>query len=185
MKKLIMLVVAAMMVTVSASAQNDDLKNEIGVYYGLGSCSGIVSIIGHAFGSSLGEQSSFWGPVGVEYYYHVTPVVALGAMASIAGCEWGDSGYFKTKFYTVMPAVKFNWLRRNHFGMYSGVALGFMHVTDKYSGPDKNRYEDDSVTTFMAHGTAIGIEFGGALRGFGEVGFGERGLLCLGLRYKF
>ena len=185
MKKLIMLVVAAMMVTVSANAQNDDLKNEIGVYYGIGSCSDIVSAIGAAFGSALGDQSSFWGPVGVEYYYHVTPVVALGAMASIAGCNWGNDKDYKTRYITVMPAVKFNWLRKEHFGMYSGIAVGAMFVTDSYSGSGQSKKEPESVTSFMAHGTALGMEFGGALRGFAEFGFGERGLLCLGLRYKF
>ena len=181
MKKMMM--IAAMLVaSLSMNAQDDDLKNEIGVYYGLGSASDIVSTvtttISKAFSSS--DQSGFWGPVGVEYYYHATPGVAVGAMASIAGCKWGSDGECKTKYYTVMPAVKFNWLRKDHFGMYSGLAAGVMIVSDSGKG------ESESKAFFMGQLTALGAEFGGQqLRGFTELGFGERGMLTLGVRYKF
>ena len=48
MKKLFLL--ATIMVTaMTASAQDDDLKNEIGIYYGFGSASNVVSSIGTAF----------------------------------------------------------------------------------------------------------------------------------------
>ena len=178
-----MMLIAAMMVaSLSMNAQDDELKNEIGVYYGFGAASDVVSTVATsitAFRNS--EQNGFWGPVGVEYYYHVTPGVAIGAMASIAGCKWGDKGEEKTKYYTVMPAIKFNWLRREHFGMYSGLAAGVMFITSK-----DDKKDNDSKTSFMGQLTALGAEFGGQqLRAFTELGFGERGMLTLGLRYKF
>jgi hypothetical protein len=38
----------------------------------------------------------------------------------------------------------------------------------------------------MGQLTALGAEFGGQqLRGFTELGFGERGILTIGARYKF
>ena len=181
MKKLMM--IAAMLVaSLSMNAQDDDLKNEVGVYYGFGSASDIVSTVSTSITSAFShsDQSGFWGPVGVDYYYHVTPVVGVGAMASIAGCKWGNDSENKTKYYTVMPAVKFNWLRKAHFGMYSGLAAGVMIVSDSYKGDSKSK------AFFMGHVTALGAEFGGQqLRGFTELGFGERGLFTLGLRYKF
>ncbi|MBR6841815.1 MAG: hypothetical protein IKM77_05890 [Prevotella sp.] len=184
MKKLMM--IAAMMVaSLSASAQNDDLKNEIGVYYGFGSASTVVSTIATSLTAfSSGDQRGFWGPIGLEYYYHVSPVVGVGAMASIAGCKWGNDGEQKTKYITVMPAVKFNWLRKNHFGMYSGLAAGLIFTS--ISSSKGNTSGDSSATNFMAQITALGAEFGGQqLRGFAELGFGERGVLTVGLRYKF
>ncbi len=42
-----------------------------------------------------------------------------------------------------------------------------------------------SVMNFMAHVSALGMEFGGPFRGFVELGFGERGMLTAGVRYKF
>ena len=37
----------------------------------------------------------------------------------------------------------------------------------------------------MAHVSALGMEFGGPFRGCVESGFGERGMLTAGVRYKF
>ncbi len=179
MKKMMM--IAAMMVAaLGVNAQNDDLKNEIGVFYGFGSASDIVSTIATSLTSySSSDQNGFWGPVGIEYYYHVSPVVAVGGMFSVAGCKWGN-GDNTSKYYTVMPSVKFNWLRKNHFGMYSTLATGIMHATNEDKG------KSDSKTLFMGHVTALGAEFGGQqLRGFTELGFGERGVLTFGIRYKF
>ena len=114
MKKFFLMVVAAMMATVSVNAQ-DETKHEIGVFYGIDSASDIVSSITSAFAAAAGDQSSFWGPVGVEYYYHVSPVVGVGGVAAFAGCKAIDKKTntkdLNEKFITVMPSVKFNWLQ--------------------------------------------------------------------------
>ena len=61
MKKMILMVVAAMMATMSVKAQNSELKNEIGVSYGLG-----LSLIGDGLGNSLGN-GFFDGIAGREW----------------------------------------------------------------------------------------------------------------------
>ena len=192
MKKILLMVVTAMMVTTNVNAQ-DELKHEVGVFYGIGSASNILSTITSAFSAAAGDQSSWWGPVGVEYYYHLTPVVGLGAVAAYAKCKAIDDkakveGLNET-FITVMPSVKFNWLRKKHFGMYSGLSAGVMFlsmsVDDKVKTADPDA-KDETLTSFMFQVTALGAEFGGtAFRGFVEAGFGEKGMLCAGLRYKF
>ena len=185
------LLMAAMMVaSFSANAQNDDLKNEIGVYYGFGSASSISGIIGHGiFGS--GQKGAFVGPIGLEYFHHISPGVALGAQASYATCSyentWGGPDD-RMNFITVMPSVKFNWHRRDHFGMYSGLSAGISIISERVQSSNESHYSDKPGTsaTFMFNVTALGTEFGGeAFRGFAELGFGEKGILCLGLRYKF
>lgn len=124
MKKFLMMVSVAMMTVVNVNAQ-DGLKHEVGVFYGIGSASNVLSVITSSISAAAGNQSSFWGPIGVEYYYHVSPVVGLGA-------------------------------------------------------------EDETLVSFMFQATALGAEFGGEqFRGFVEAGFGEKGVLCAGLRYKF
>lgn len=191
MKKMIMMVVASIMVTMNVKAQNDDLKHEVGLYYGFGSASNLVSSIGAAFSVSTGDQTGFWGPVGMEYFYHASPVIGIGAVASIAGCKfdepYGSNVSLSEKYYTFMPAVKFNWLRKEHFGMYSGLAAGFMFVSPSASGTDSkgSKVECDTKGFFMYHLSALGVEFGSNIRGFAELGFGEKGVLCAGLRYKF
>ena len=183
MKKFLVMVIAAMMATVNVNAQ-DELKNEIGAFYGVESASNIFSVYSSMFAAAAGDQSSWWGPMGVEYYYHISPVVALGGVAIYAGCKAEDE---KTKkkdlnetFITLMPSVKFNWLRKKYFGMYSGLSAGVMFLS--VSGGNN---EDESLASFMFQATALGVEFGGNFRGFVEAGLGEKGTLCAGLRYKF
>ena len=192
MKKLFLMAVAAMMAATNVNAQ-DEQKHEVGVFYGLGSASDILSTITSAFAAAAGDQSSWWGPIGVEYYYHVSPVVGIGAVAAYASCKAEDEKTRKNDltetFITVMPSVKFNWLRKKHFGMYSGLSAGVMFLSlsandsAKASDPDA---KDETLASFMFQVTALGAEFGGEqFRGFVEAGLGEKGLLCAGLRYKF
>lgn len=192
MKKFLMMVSVAMMTVVNVNAQ-DGLKHEVGVFYGVGSASNVLSVITSSVSAAAGNQSSFWGPIGVEYYYHVSPVVGLGAVAAYAGCKAEDEKTHKDDlsetFITIMPSVKFNWLRKKHFGMYSGLSAGIMFISvspnDNAKANDSNA-KDETLVSFMFQATALGAEFGGEqFRGFVEAGFGEKGVLCAGLRYKF
>ena len=171
----------------------DGLKHEVGVFYGVGSASNVLSVITSSISAAAGNQSSFWGPIGVEYYYHVSPVVGLGAVAAYAGCKAEDEKTHKDDlsetFITIMPSVKFNWLSKKHFGMYSGLSAGIMFISvspnDNAKANDSNA-KDETLVSFMFQATALGAEFGGEqFRGFVEAGFGEKGVLCAGLRYKF
>ena len=190
MKKIFVTLCLALL---SMGVQAQEQKNEIGVFYGFDSASNIFSIITSAISAAAGDQSSFWGPVGVEYYYHVTPVVGVGAVTAFAGCKAEDEKTRKEDlsetFVTVMPSVKFNWLRKKNFGMYSALSAGAMFASvkcnDNAKAADPNA-KDETVTVFMFQVTALGAEFGGEqFRGFVEAGAGEKGLLCAGLRYKF
>lgn len=192
MNKYLVMVVAAMMATVSVNAQ-DELKHEVGVFYGFESASNILSILTSSISAAAGDQSSFWGPIGAEYYYHVSPVVGVGAVAAYAGCKAEDEktgqNDLTETYLTVMPSVKFNWLRKKNFGMYSALSAGVMFCSiscnDNAKANDP-KAKDETLTAFIFQATALGAEFGGEqFRGFVEAGLGEKGLLCAGLRYKF
>ncbi len=176
MKKLILTVVAAMMATMTINAQ-DEWRNEISVAYGAGSNTDIVSSIG--VGMFTGKQTSYWGPISVEYFRHFSSGLGIGGVAAIGGCKWSDHDDAKTTYFTFMPAVKYNWLVKRHFGMYSKGAVGVTIAKD--SGVHKS----DSRAEFNWQASLVGLEFGGALRGFVELGMGEQGVAVGGLRYKF
>ena len=192
MKKFLLMVAIMTMATINVNAQNES-KNEVGVFYGMLSISNVVSDITSAISAATGDKSSFFGPIGVEYYYHVTPAIGLGAVVTYAGCKVEDE---KTKkydltenFFTVMPSVKFNWLRKKHFGMYSALSVGAMFLTigcnENAKAADPNA-KDETFTVLMLQATPLGIEFGGEqFRGFVETGVGEKGIFSAGLRYKF
>ena len=190
MKKFLVMVVAAMMATMNVNAQDE--KNEIGVFYGIDSASNIISAFTSSFAAAAGDQSSWWGPIGAEYYYHISPVVGVGGVLVYAHCKAEDKKSqqkdLTETFITVMPSVKFNWLRKKNFGMYSALLAGLMFASISVDGLAKNvdpDAKDETITNFMFQATALGLEFGGNIRGFVEAGVGEKGMLCAGLRYKF
>ena len=82
-------------------------------------------------------------------------------------------------YISIMPAVKYNWLNRQHFSMYSKLALGVIIGLESGDNHDKTK------AAFGWQASAVGAEFGSAFRGFLEVGFGEQGTILAGLRYKF
>jgi len=177
MKKIILLAFMAM-TTMTMSAQHDEYTNEISISYGLGSVTDIFSTFAGALTAS--DQTNYWGTVGVEYVHFLNPSLGLGGVVTASGCKWGSKADYATTYISVMPTLKWSWLRKAHFGMYSKVAAGVMFVSNSPDGSSSK-----SATHFTGQVSPLCVEFGGALRGFAELGFGEQGILNLGLRYKF
>lgn len=201
MRKSVVWMIAAILfcgTSVSAQAQStsDDIKHEVGVSYGGGSVSTWASIgraIGDALFSGLNvryENSSWFGSLSAEYFYHVDDGVGIGAI----GCFSQDNddllidntkqGDRTTQFITLMPALKYEYLRKKHFGMYFKAAAGYTlkRVNEVYKSEDKTK--TDGMFNFQI--SLLGMEAGSQhLRGFIEAGFGEQGIILAGLRCKF
>ena len=140
------------------------------------------------------------GPIGLEYYYHVSKRVGLGSMAAFTinrrdiKTGGNKTGKSKLNYFTILPAAKFDWIQKDHFGLYSKIGLGvsFRHLVDKNDvldeekGVKKTEKVTDNETMFNFQLSAIGAEFGNeSVRGFAELGFGELGVLLAGVRFKF
>ena len=197
MKKKIMMVAVAMM-TVSVNAQSENYyKHEFAVSYGSIPNSAWMSL-GDAMGTamiSLGtcsyDNGKFTGPISAEYFYHINPVIGVGGVFAYTQ-EKKDILFDKkvvgeavSNFITVLPAVKFNWLRKKNFGLYSKVALGATYRSreNKYDN-DPNISDNHFVFNFQL--TGIGIEAGAKnVWAFAEFGMGEQGLALAGVRLKF
>ena len=200
MKKIMMMVAVALMTAMSVNAQSgyEDTKHEIGISYGAMSNTTWMSI-GDAMGTILTfgavkySDGNFTGPIAVEYFYHLNPVVGVGAIGAyaketkdilVANENYGEA---KNSYVTVMPAAKFNWLRKKYFGLYSKVAAGLTFASKKedYS---KNNVENQSESKvgFNFQASALGIEAGSEnIRAFVELGVGEQGVALAGIRAKF
>ncbi|MBO4786781.1 MAG: hypothetical protein J5510_06915 [Prevotella sp.] len=198
MKKILLMVVAAMMATMSVNAQNgyDDTKHEVAISYGIYSNSQIIDVyeeMGSAIVGSRFDNEKFLGPIGVEYFYHVKPWLGVGGVFTYGQNKQDvfsskdKVGVSKNSYITVMPAVKFDWLRKNNFGMYSKLAVGATFRSEKFDSQDPlfNNYDDNNVH-FNWQASLIGIEAGSpTLRGFVELGVGEQGIILAGVRCKF
>lgn len=178
--------------SMSAQAQSDDIKHEIGISYG-GPSTSYWARIGTAIGTALTgakyEDSSFFGSLSAEYFYHLKPSVSIGGILCYSQDKdeinfAGSTGDRTTSYFTVMPAVKWNYLNRDHFGMYMKAAAGYtlQRINETYKGEDKSK--NDGL--FNVQISLLGMEAGSQhFRGFIELGFGEQGIALAGLRYKF
>ena len=206
MKKLMMMVVAAMMATVNVNAQVENLRHEIGVTYGTG-----VSVFGDGLGEGLGRaiangmfgmgkvgtetyDEKDFGTLSLEYFYHLNnPRLAVGGILGYATTSQkyrdmstkNPEGDRTRNYYTVMPSIKYYWVNKNYFGLYSKAAIGATFVNAKVN---KNGSKDtENKTYFSYQASFIGVEGGiPNLRAFVEGGFGEQGVIALGgVRVKF
>lgn len=179
-------------------------KNELSLTYGTLSNSEWIEAFGEVvtvmFGGETKTKNAF-GPMSAEYFRRVSPVVAVGAIGSVSSFREdmmkrtttasGETtsekiGNYTRSYFSFMPAAKFNWLRKEHFGMYSKVAAGvtFANTNMKDTDPTVATKKDNNVM-FNFQASLIGIEAGGQLRGFAEFGMGEQGAILLGIRYNF
>ena len=205
MKKIITMTVALLMGTATINAQEgyDDTRHEVALGYGWASTSQVLDVFETIVGVMTGgkyENEREFGPLSVEYFYHAKKWLAVGG-TFIYGSNTQDIVRYDSKidgmkqvgdvtrnYFTLMPAVKFDFLRRKHFGLYSKVAVGATLREEKMTSYDTAK--DPSSSDYMLHVnwhvSPIGIEAGSAYwRVFGEVGMGEQGFFHGGVRYKF
>ena len=196
MRKLTLLILAAMMGTTGMKAQNgyDETKQEVAVGLGVLPNSQFLDMfekVGGALAGAKFENEKFFGPISAEYFYHVKPWLGLGGII-VYGQNKQDTylnhemiGKNKNTYITLMPAAKFDWLHKQHFGMYSKLALGATLRNEKYDRLD-GRNSSDSELHVNWQISPLGLEAGSpTVRGFVELGFGEQGIALAGLRYKF
>lgn len=201
MKKFLLMVVATIMATGIAKAQNEDLKHEIGISYGVG-LSTISDGIGHGVGSGIwdGITGHKWdndrrfGTLAAEYFYHLdNPKVAVGGIATFA--QYGEDVLRKSNdekigkrtrnYFSLMPSMKYYWLNKNYYGLYTKLAAGAMLLLDNQKDYTDNEKSNSSKAYFAFQVSALGFEFGAKFRGFIEVGVGEQGIVLGGLKMKF
>jgi hypothetical protein len=198
MKKLFLLVAVALLTVTNVSAQNDsrDSKHEVAVSYGSLSNSDWLNIFENVLGAIFGEKyedDTFLGPIGLEYFYHVKPWLGVGAITTYGQLTQNaykseeKVGKKSNYYFTVLPAFKFDWLRGDVVGLYSklGAGVTLRREIREFDGDRAEHNTDKTDFHFNWQVSLIGIEVGKSLRGFAEGGFGEQGVLMLGLRYKF
>jgi len=141
--------------------------------------------------------------IGIEYFYHLNKVVGLGGIATFNGMSrdmyatWVDNktgitredktGEARRQNISILPAAKFDWLRRKNIGLYSKLAAGvtIMHESQQDDAEGGLDYNDTDVL-FNFQLSLIGFEAGSEnWRGFAELGFGEQGIALIGVKYKF
>ena len=177
-----------------------ETRHEIAVTYGVAPNSRWIDFYSDVIPAMFGveyKNSHYVGPIGLEYYYHTSPLIGVGAVAVFAtNNEDGliddvKDSYFKRSYFTFMPSVKFNWLRKHNWGLYSKLAIGGTYANLSSQNYDESGKKTGEKTTekdllFNYQASLIGVEAGNAhVRGFAELGIGEQGVALAGVRFKF
>ena len=198
--RILTLLALVALMCVPAKAQDDELRHEIGITYGALSNSRWIDAMTDIAPAMVGQKTDrhkAFGTLGVEYFYHTSPLVGVGGIFAVSTATEdvyiaNELSFHRSKsFFSLMPAVKFNWLRKEHWGMYSKIAAGALmgRAADKDYDNNGNKSSKSEVRTawdFNWQVSLIGIEAGSDhFRGFTELGIGEQGVFLAGVRCKF
>ncbi len=123
-----------------------------------------------------------------SYHYRAAKWFWVGGLSTFSGLHttYRDrltdekTGGGSEFIWTIMPAIRFSYLNREHVTLYSGAAFGllFDHIrVREYQG---------SSTLLTYHLTGLGVKAGGK-HWFGdvEVGYGYKGVVSAGFGYQF
>ena len=138
------------------------------------------SYIGTPDGSIFTEDNhySYTPHLSLEYSYHLLPWMSLGFIADFQNTAWRRerydntdilTGYSNENFYnlSLLPVVRFNYMRHPHAILYSALALG----VDINGGSEKDGFGHYTACGFAADIRLIGIRCGsGQWWGFAELG---------------
>lgn len=159
---------------------------------------------GNAVANYSYKKSKWTLPCSVEYYYRVNRFLSVGAIGAFntmkrdiyLNVRYTDErepsstseydGKARKYNLSILPAVRFDWLRRSHVGLYSKAAVGVSFMMERQKEKDGTRLKKgmDVMPNFQV--SLFGVEAGSQrFRVFSEFGVGEQGMAVLGLRYKF
>lgn len=199
MKKILWMVAVAMMTATSVNAQEgyDDTKHEVAISVGGASNSQWIDFLENITTTMFKgkyDEKKYIGSFSAEYFYRVKNWLGVGGIVAY-GVSTQDlltyddevkCGEHKNNYFTVMPAAKFDWLRKKNFGMYSKLAVGATFRSEKLTYDDGKGDTSESALHINWQASLLGFEAGSpTIRGFVEFGMGEQGVALIGLRYKF
>lgn len=92
----------------------------------------------------------------------------------------GNAFGFTNRYFGAMGRIDFRWYDEVFWQLYSGVSLGVTAVQSQSFDGD----HADQIT-YGAQITPIGVRYGDLFGVFAELGYGNLGILALGVNYKF
>ena len=137
------LITALLLACASMQAQNVSSRHEIGVSYGYPTIAFAMFVDSdpscpHAE-QAFYENDRNFGPLSLEYFYRISRWISVGGVFTFINRQKDivqekiQIGDFTERYYALMPSIKYNWVRRKHFGLYSRLVAGpCLHTkTDK------------------------------------------------------
>lgn len=134
------------------------------------------------FSASYYYAFNKWLQVGGDFFYS-------GIFKQASSKETGRAyGPYAAHALCIQPVVRFEYINRNYFGMYSSLATGLFIHSDygEYfhdDQPDKPTRHTTFLPTFQV--TCAGFRFGNKVYGLLELGVGSKGFVTAGIGSRF
>lgn len=189
-----------------------DSRSHLGVHelrlnFGMGTTDQYLGII-HNYETGFDFPKAISGADFISYRYYLDNWIAMGVTAGLDYQSGNMTNYSKTNnlqtgkykrcAYTIAAEYTFIFMDKHRFQMYSGFGAGYTYyeATASYSDEYYNSiysnytYHKEQVTHYQSghiNGqiTALGVKSNGRFSVCFELGFGYKGLLNLGLAYRF
>lgn len=192
MKNIFILVVFCLF---SGCLAAQDSKHEIRLGAGIWSTTEIVNIFSDAVatgltaGSYKSDNATYSGAFHLGYKYSTSERIAIGGTfvyensSSDAYFNNELSGRFKNNYYTLAAEMDYNYVKKKFFSLYGVLGAGATLYGQKYTADGKN-YSDNMIG-FNYQFSPLCIKLGHKIGGFAELGFGYKGILCVGIFTRF
>jgi hypothetical protein len=157
--------------------ENDGWPDSNEIYAGYGRES-ILNIL------SFADKNTSSGTIFLGYRYHLNKKLGIGATVVFEKTiEIYSSSSYSSKTETTalsfLSDVRFYYIHRERFQLYSGVNAGLVSITEK------NTSSSESSGYFAFHINPIGFRTGKKFGFFAELGLGFRGTLIGGVSMRF
>ncbi|MCF8229689.1 MAG: outer membrane beta-barrel protein [Bacteroidales bacterium] len=199
MKK-ILIISLLLMLWAPYASKAQDYKNELNLSYGLATSNDFAEVFASVFddiiynifgeGATSADTKST-GAFLLTYQRNLSKVISVGPVLGYEKItdevDKDDKkiGEIKHDIYTIAAEGRIHYFNRSDFGMYLGVGAGISSFSSSTDSKQAVDGDTDTDTNFTFHVTALGLRIGNQLCANAELGFGYRGLINLGLSYRF
>ena len=94
-------------------------------------------------------------------------------------------GHYKRSAFALAPECQVIYKQKGIITYYGFIGVGNAFIKGKYTSKTSNAMETYTANYANPQITPFGIKAGKKLCGFGEVGFGYKGIVHLGVGYNF
>ena len=198
MKKITFIILLSLIAS-AISAQREYLPRELSFSYGLGAYNLPQTIYTRqGFGPYDLSKMVLLGTYSGGYTFYLSEKFGIGVVFSFLRIDADlllrsnythSEGDFRETHSAVIPNIKYNWVTKNFFSIYSRGGIGFYSMKTSYNiaiSSSESIAETRAKTYVAWQVSPLGIEIGPpAVACFIEGGYGYMGMVQFGMRFRF
>lgn len=160
-------------------------RSEVSLSYGVAPITDWIDtytgLLGELHGAAKHSVTG-WGAVTAGYHLRLVGGISIGAQIVYSSNKQSirhTDARISTRYWSVMPGVKLNWLNLKVLTFYAraGVGASFSKA--------KSGRKEETATKFAFQLSPVGLEIGGRVAAYAEAGIGTAGCFVVGARYRF